>query len=251
MRRIWISKRLSWVCVLFVFCVTLTASRAQGEKQVNAAGSTGDRVIAIDVVLLPDAKMLDFSKAANAKLRSNYPAGYTLGGDQASHISLVHRYVREKDLPSVEQAVAKMAAKERPLEWPLTATGYGSGKWTGLAITVIGVENTPDVSRLGAEIIKAIEPYTVAGGTAEAFSTSKELPKIEPEVVAYVAKFVPNASGENFKPHVTVGVAHEDFVDKLKAEPFEKFTFKAANIAIYQLGSFGTAQKKLWEWKPK
>ena len=239
-----------WLVVLFATAV-ICGGYVNAEQPKTATASDSDRVIAIDVLLLPDAKMLEKAKAANAKLRGNYPEGYTLGAEQAAHISLVHRYVREKDLPAVEAAVAKVAAKERPLDWELTATGFGSGMWTGLAITVISVENTPDMSRLGAEIVEAVEPFAVAEGTAAAFSTSKELPKIEPEVVSYVSKFVPNASGEKFKPHVTVGVAHEDFVDNLKAEPFEKYSFKAAGIAIYQLGSFGTAQKKLWEWNPK
>ena len=48
---------------------------------------------------------------------------------------------------------------------------------------------------------------------------------------------------------MTVGTAHLDFVKALEAEPFTKFSFSGVNIAIYQLGNFGTAQKKLWTWK--
>ena len=33
----------------------------------------------------------------------------------------------------------------------------------------------------------------------------------------------------------------------VKAEPFEAFTFKPTGVAIYQLGNFGTAAKKLWQ----
>jgi len=35
----------------------------------------------------------------------------------------------------------------------------------------------------------------------------------------------------------------------MKAEPFEGFTFKVNGVAIYQLGNFGTASKKLWEYQ--
>jgi hypothetical protein len=31
-------------------------------------------------------------------------------------------------------------------------------------------------------------------------------------------------------------------------EPFEVFTFSPAGAAVYQLGPFGTAAKKLMEW---
>jgi hypothetical protein len=63
---------------------------------------------------------------------------------------------------------------------------------------------------------------------------------------------VPDASGKNFKPHVTVGVAPPGNVKQLLDEQFEPFTFSPVGVSVYQLGNFGTACKKLksWEWKP-
>ncbi|HTQ96716.1 MAG TPA: HAD family hydrolase, partial [Candidatus Acidoferrum sp.] len=61
----------------------------------------------------------------------------------------------------------------------------------------------------------------------------------------------PKSSGEHYFPHVTLGVAHEEFVKQLKAAPFDAFTFGARGVAIYQLGNFGTASKKLWEYQEK
>jgi hypothetical protein len=98
--------------------------------------------------------------------------------------------------------------------------------------------------------LKAIGSDYVDGGTAAAFSTNRALPKIDQDIVDYVEYFVRNSSGENYHPHVTIGVAHEGFVKRLQAEPFERFIFRPAGLAIDQLGNFGTAQKKLWEWKP-
>jgi hypothetical protein len=207
-------------------------------------------VIAIDVLLEPDATMVAKAAAANARLRENYPKGYTLGSEQVAHISLVHRYVRERDLPAIESGVARALAKDNLREWELTATGYAYSKWAGVAITSIAVERTPKLTWLQKVIVEAVEPFAVKGGTAAAFSTSRELPKIDSEIITYVEEFVPNAIADKFSPHVTIGVAHEDFVKKLKSEPFSKFTFKSKGVAAYQLGSFGTAQKKLWEWRP-
>jgi hypothetical protein len=236
--------------VASIWAMLVTAVVAQPVAGADTPAKPGvDRVIAIDVLLQPGPAMVAKAEAANAKLRSNYPEGYSLGEEQVAHITLIHRYVREKDLPKIEAAVAKVAAKAQPLRWKLTATDFGYSIWVGLATTVIGVERTPELSRFDADIIKAVEPFAVAEGTTAAFSTSHELPKIDDKIVNYVAKFVPNSSGDNYRPHVTIGVAHEDFVKKLKAEPFEKFSFKPAGVAIYQLGNFGTAQKKLWEWR--
>ena len=235
----------------FLLSALALVAHAEKHELRPASQLNGDRVIAIDVLLEPGPVMVAKAEAANAKLRANNPQGYTLGRDQVAHITLVHRYVHQKDLPAIEAAVSKVAVQERPLQRQLTAARFGYSIWVGLATTVISIEPTPELERFAADIVKAVQPFAVAEGTPAAFSTSRELPKIDDKIVDYVAKFVPNSSGDNYKPHVTIGVAHEEFVKKLKAEPFEKFTFKPAGVAIYQLGNFGTAQKKLWEWDAK
>ena len=210
-----------------------------------------DRVIAIDVLLLPDATMVDHAKEANTLLRTNYANGYTLGGTQTAHITLLHRYVHEKDLPEIEAAVAKVSEAASPLDWELNASGYRYGIWSNLAITNIVIDRTPNLDHYQEAIAEAVEPFAVKKGTADAFSTTKELPKVEHEIIDYVENFIPKSTGENYSPHVTIGVAHEDFVLDLKDKPFDSFRFKAAGVAIYQLGNFGTAQKKLWGWGAK
>src|SRR5262249_11487888 len=158
--------------------------------------------------------------------------------DQAAHITLVHGYVREKDLPAIEATLNHVLAKQHPTEWKLTATGYTHAIWAGVAITTIAVDRTTELDQLENDIVKAVEPFAVRGGTKAAFSTTRELPKIDDEIVSYVENFTANSAGEKYKPHVTIGVAHVDFVKKLEAVPFEKFTFKPAGVAIYQLGNF-------------
>jgi 2'-5' RNA ligase superfamily len=233
-----------------ILLIVLAAPATAADEQDLTNRSGGDRVIAIDVLLEPDATMVAKATAANARLRGDYPRGYKLDSEQVAHITLVHRYVRKKDMPAIEKAVSKVAAAAKPLDWQLTATGYEYAIWSGVAITSIRVAPTAALSRLQEQIVKAVQPFAVTGGTTAAFSTSKELPTVEQEIVKYVEQFVPNSSGKKYNPHVTVGVAREDFVKQLKAEPFAKFSFKPRVVAIYQLGGFGTAQKKLWEWKP-
>ena len=67
----------------------------------------------------------------------------------------------------------------------------------------------------------------------------------------YVAGFVRNNSGGHFSPHVSTGLAPRVYLDKMLAEPFESFTFSPTAAAVYQLGQFGTAAKKLKEWDLK
>src|SRR5882672_1586163 len=101
-------RRLISLIMLAALVFVAQVARAEHETPNR---SNGERVIAIDVLLVPDAAMVGRAEAANAKLRENYPAGYALGLEQAAHITLVHRYVRKKDMPAIEAAVAKIAAK--------------------------------------------------------------------------------------------------------------------------------------------
>jgi hypothetical protein len=50
---------------------------------------------------------------------------------------------------------------------------------------------------------------------------------------------------------LTVGLVPKTYLDKLLAEPFEKYTFSPASAAVYQLGQFDTAAKKLNELELK
>ena len=94
-----------------------------------------------------------------------------------------------------------------------------------------------------SDLIEAVAPFSVGGGTAAAFVGAE----INPETIGWVETFIPKSSGKNYVPHVTAGVANEDFVKSMKAEPFEAFTFRADGAAVYQLGNFGTAAKMLWQ----
>ena len=204
---------------------------------------SGEHLVAIDIVIEPDQTMLDAATALNARLRANDPAGFTLGGTHAPHVSLLQRYVRAADLDAVEVAVANVLAADRLTDLRLKAMGIDYVMWAGSAVIVLALERTPELLRLQQAVADAVEPFSQTGGTAAAFVGSK----INHETIAYVETFVPKSSGANYLPHVTVGVAKEDFAKRLKAEPFTAVSAAARGVAIYQLGNFGTAAKKLWE----
>ena len=105
--------------------------------------------------------------------------------------------------------------------------------------------------KLQQDLIAAVAPFTVRTGPSAAFVTTPDDPVIDPFLIDYVSAFVPKSSGEHFNPHVTTGVASREYLDTMLAEPFEPFTFSASGAAVYQLGQFGTAAKKLKEWDLK
>jgi hypothetical protein len=88
----------------------------------------------------------------------------------------------------------------------------------------------------------------VETGPIDAFTERHNDPATDAAIIQYVSTFARNNAGEKFNPHVSTGVAPPDYLDKMLAEPFEPFAFSPAGAAVYQLGPFGTAAKKLKEW---
>ncbi len=207
--------------------------------------TTADKLIAIDVLLEPDQTMICKANALNDRLRGNYPARYSLDATHAPHVTLLQRFVRARDFDAVTAAITKVFAAEHPAELHLKAHSLEYVMWGGVAVTAIVVERTPELMRLHQKVVDAVAPFSVNGGTAAAFVNTE----VNAETIGYVETFVPKASGDKYFPHVTAGVATEAFVKQLKAEPFEAVTFKAKDVAVYQLGIFGTAAKRLWMTK--
>jgi len=115
----------------------------------------------------------------------------------------------------------------------------------------IVIRRTPALLTLQQELIAAVAPFTVETGPISAFTAPHDDPAYDALLISYVSTFVPQQTGEQFSPHVSTGVAPRDYLDKMLAEPFVPFTFSPAGAAVYQLGPFGTAAKKLKEWNLK
>jgi hypothetical protein len=208
-------------------------------------------ITAIDIALEPDATMIQHAEAVNARLLKGFPKGFALGPTHHPHISILQRYVRTEDLEKVYAAAAAVLANEKPASWKLKAFKYYFIPWKDIGLAGIVVEPTDNLLKLQQKLIDAVAPFTAQTGTAAAFVTTPDDPGINQPTIDYVETFVPKASGKNFNPHVTVGIATEDYLNKMLAEPFDAFTFSPSGASVYQLGNFGTARKKLTTWDLK
>jgi hypothetical protein len=200
-------------------------------------------VTAIDILLEPDAVMLRHCEANNARLLKVFPKGFALDATHRPHITMIQCFVRtaeEKVLAGANVNAMKLEAFKYYYA-PAGATGVAG----------ICAKPTPAILKLQAEIIAAVKPFMLETGPIGAFTAPHEDPAIDAAIIQYVSTFVPKMSGENFNPHVSTGVAPKEYLDKMLAEPFEPFTFSPAGAAVYQLGPFGTAAKKLKEWDLK
>ena len=196
--------------------------------------------------------MIQRAEAANALLRKVFPTGYALDATHRPHITMLQRFVRTADLDKVYAAVGDVLAGEKPAEWLLKAIKYDYVVWDKQGVTVIRIERTAELIPFQQKLIDAVAPFTVETGTAAAFLTTPEDPDINQPTIDYVTRYVPDSSGAEFEPHVTVGVAPPDYLKTMVAQPFDAFTFSPAALSVFQLGNFGTARKRLeaWELKP-
>jgi hypothetical protein len=205
------------------------------------------KISAIDVLLDPDQTMQDSAKVYNNLMRKNYngPGSFALDVAHNPHITVLQCFVLTSDLEKVYAAVAKVVKNDNPANDALTASGFYYIPLSGLGLAGITAKSTPKLLSFQSKIIEVLKPYMVAGTNA-AFVQNANGKDIAAGTSEYVNAFVPDHSGAKYNPHVTIGLAHEAFLKELLAKQFNAFSFKSASVSIYQLGDFGTAQKKLW-----
>jgi 2'-5' RNA ligase len=205
-------------------------------------------LIAINVLLLPDAATAAKAVNTNARLLKNYPAGFALDANHAPHITLLQQFVRRADLAAVANAVAAVLGSEQPVQWQSKATGFYDMAYKNLGLVGIVIEPTEELRKLQQTIIAALAPFAVEHGTAEAFAPRADGEAINQATVDYVNNFVGPRSGSNYHPHVTCGIGKREFIDALKAESFEPIDFEPVGVSMYQIGEYGTAQTKLYDF---
>ena len=237
--------RLVVMAVLIGLAATVGGGRSRAQEKAVEPNS----VTAIDILLEPDATMLKKADAANNRLRESYPKGFALDELHRPHISCLVRYVKTAELDKVYEAVDKVLADEKPATWKLTAYKYYYISLKELGLAGIVIEPTDELIRFQQKLIDAVKPFTVKTGTAAVFATTKEDPHIVEPLIAGVANYVPDGTGKNFSPHVTIGLATEEYLKKMLDEKFENFTFSPVGVSVFHMGNFGTARTKLKGWE--
>ena len=174
---------------------------------IDAANAQENRVTAIDILLEPDATMVQHAQVDNARLLGAYPAGFALDPTHQPHLTLIQQFVRTADLERVDGAANKVLAQENVASWDLKAIRYYYIPVPPNGITGIVVEPTEKLLRLQRRLLDAVAPFMEKTGTAAAFVSADGGRDIQDGLIDYVANFRTVAAGEKFNPHVTIGVA--------------------------------------------
>lgn len=232
-------KKTTWLLVLFGLLAGTPGFTFAAEKNV----------IAINVVLEPDSAMADFAKTDNAEMLRSYPQGFALDGTHAPHITILQRFIRAHSLNAVFAAVDKASANTSISSWRLKTSKYNFNPWRDGFLGSIVLEQNGKLLLLQQKLIEAIAPYTEQNGFSGSFFKTQGEPEISQVTIDYVAAFVPSSAGKNYLPHLTIGFASAKQRQSMIEKPFKPLTFSPAAVAIYQIGNYGTARKKLKEWR--
>jgi hypothetical protein len=222
----------------------------------------GSELLAVNVLLEPDAETRELALALNAELRLSLPAGAGFAFDETHlpHVTLLQRYVRRDDLDRVLEVVGKTAgevaaratAGAAAEDLSLRAGGLGGGELgtpPGTLLAGVELEPRPAVRALHDSVLRALAPLAAAGGSEAAFFTLPGEPQPNAATVAYVEEFVPAHSGGDYTPHLTAGVAREDDLRRLARDhPLTDARVMPVAVAVAHLGDLGTARKVLGRW---
>ena len=164
-------------------------------------------------------------------------------------ITRISRCCRDSSAPPTSTGSTppptRVLASEKLTTWRLDALKYYYIPSPPDGLAGITIKPTDSLLGLQQRLIDAVAPYTEKAGTATAFASAEDGRDIQGSLIDYVAAFVPDSTGAKFNPHVTIGVATQVYLDAMLSEPFAEFSFAPAGASVYQLGSYGTAQKKL------
>lgn len=202
-------------------------------------------LIAIDVLLLPDETMMAEASEWNARMRELTPEGFDLDASHQPHVTLLQRHVARADLDELLAKVAELRNNHDLAGLTMVANGLYHIPTGDQGLAGITVEPSGELLELQRAVIDAVQPHDAGPADASAYAPDPTNTPFDDFLFQYVETFVPEQTGENFNPHVTIGLAPKSWLEEAEAAPFDRFTFGAADLAVYQLGNFGTAAVRL------
>jgi hypothetical protein len=204
---------------------------------------------AIDILVNPDEATLEHARSWNVRMRESLPDGFHLDATHQPHITTLQRYVRTGDLDGVFEAVATTLEGTDTAALGYQAVAIRHAPWgvPGQGLAAILIRPSPAVITFQAALLAAITPYVGTGGTADAFVTDPG-EQLTQSTFDWVEGYVPAQIGDGYTPHITVGFATDEELERIEALPFAAFAVEPLSLAVYQLGNNGTARRLLQSW---
>src|ERR1035438_2581662 len=153
----------TFACILAVAAMSAQTQAANSPAKPNA-------VTAIDILLEPDATMLQHSADNNARLLKVFPKGFALDAAHTPHITMLQCFVRTADLKRVYAAAGKVLTRANVTALKLEAFKYYYAPGGAVGVAGIDRKPTPEILKLQADIIAAAKPFMQETGPIGAFT---------------------------------------------------------------------------------
>jgi 2'-5' RNA ligase len=195
------------------------------------AGTTGARLVALDVAILPPPAVWRRAIELSASLPEAESLGLRLGGDVMPHITLTQQFVSLDRLDDALDHIGVILSGVAALPLKVTGPGRSTAIW-------MSIELTPALTDLHHRLMDTLAPFESSHGAAGAFFGGIA----RDGDVAWVSGFRRTSSFAAFTPHITLGHASTLPV-------VEQVTFEATTIAACHLGKFCTCRRVLRQWE--
>ncbi|NNC69776.1 MAG: hypothetical protein HKN90_03025 [Flavobacteriaceae bacterium] len=191
--------------------------------------------IAIDVVLLPDQKMIDQAIKLNRALLKKYQNKIILGNVvNMPHISLCMGAVNEIELPDVIKSIDKISDHFTRMDFEGKPSiqhrkGHEDIVW-------LEIEKNDNIQNLQEMVMKNLWNYLSYDIEKYMFADPHEIEDTTVSYVKYYSSFYDNPA--LFKPHITLGVG--------SVTDHKKYRFSSSELAIFKLGNHCTCRELIY-----
>ncbi|HET8761567.1 MAG TPA: 2'-5' RNA ligase family protein [Nitrospiria bacterium] len=195
-------------------------------------------VLALDVVLIPDAELLSAAITLNRALQGVPDAPIVL--DQATclpHVSLAMGCVREEEISAIANVLDALAAAHPPIE--LAPTGFHVRQSrTGYLVASMELARTAPLQALHETVMRGVDPLLSRDAAPEMFVAPES---ISSSTIQWVNAYDSAASFDRFWPHITLGMG------ALPDDAIPPAPGLASRLALCQLGPHCTCRRVLVE----
>ena len=201
---------------------------------MSTAAAHRSPLIAIDVVLLPPAEIVERAIRANRRLSDSDIR--LERRHRVPHISLAMGVIARAKMPLVEWLMEGAASRTPPLRLRLLGAAAVPGA-RGHLNAWYRVNRAAALVRLHARLMSALAPWFEARPAQPAMFAED----VSRSTRAWVDRFAREAAYSRFRPHITLGSGRPH------PEPDLPRGFVARRLAVFQLGDHCTCARPLFE----
>jgi hypothetical protein len=200
-----------------------------------------ENLIAVNVALEAQGPVLEFSKVKNKQIKYNNQTSFSFDNTHIPHVTIIQMFIDSKDI----KRLASVVEKNLPRVVLLEASDIEFSeiyKDDSLKLVNQNFKANNELTFFQTNLFKKIEDFKKNRGTSSAFYKKSE---VDSQFLDYVSSYQVKNAGLNYTPHISLGVSK----GKLEIKPLTQAMF--SKIGIYQIGQFGTARKKLYNFDLK